>query len=718
VPLNRRHFLALSSASILAASLNPAMAESPASESLWQGRWIFYPGQLAAWRHLRRMKLATTRCTGIGYPANYRQPISVAWFRCKGSVAEETPIRWAAPIGRIRLTHGGRSGDITKRSATMRAGEEGIEVQIDFAQSLPAILVDAGPLSSGAQWEASLDGDHWIQAEVADSAYPTDPAILPDSPREIVQPISVHRIVAGADAVAESYQLTAGHELILDFAETELGCLAFTLAGSGKLTAQVGESLPEVRDPDTRYFEQIPLEAISATAEAKSWSLPERALRYVRFSATNDCEISQIRFNASMWPLTEQGSFQSSDVGLNAIWQAAVKTMRSNCHDFYLDGIRRDGLLWHDGTLVLEACERVFASAELSRQTLIGETLPAKPRLRDVGIIDAPMYCVIAFEREWMLRGEPGFSCLFRDRIEEILGFYESLQDARGFVNAAQVEPYGFFPDWSGSDGHGPDGHGTPAYGQMLLEAAFRAGSRLAAAWQDEKLSAHYLVKADQLRASIRTHFYRPATGLYINGLTKSGEVDERITPFAQAYAIAYGLAPVAEHAPLLVALDDPARTHFSLSQVVELSAYARAGHVSAAIERLKKAWLPMLRMGYNRFFEDVETSKSEADQLAMYGRKYAASLCHIWAGAAPVMLLSRGILGIEPLEPGYKRTRIAPKLAGLEWVKGSVPTPHGSIELALEGGKADLTLPAGITAETSSGEHFTGPGSFRFRVG
>jgi hypothetical protein len=72
------------------------------------------------------------------------------------------------------------------------------------------------------------------------------------------------------------------------------------------------------------------------------------------------------------------------------------------------------------------------------------------------------MYTVLGFERERLVRGDPSFSRLFRDRIEDILAFYASLQDARGFVDARRVEPYGYFPDWTATDETGPDPHGAP----------------------------------------------------------------------------------------------------------------------------------------------------------------------------------------------------------------------------------------------------------------
>ena len=117
------------------------------------------------------------------------------------------------------------------------------------------------------------------------------------------------------------------------------------------------------------------------------------------------------------------------------------------------------------------------------------------------------MYDLIGFESEYMVRGDAGFSGMFRDRIEDIVWFYESLQNEQGFVNAAHVEPYGFCPDWSATKQTGPDGHGTAAYGQMLLTAAFSAVERLANPWGDSTLKDRCKQNRNRLNSSIRSAF-------------------------------------------------------------------------------------------------------------------------------------------------------------------------------------------------------------------
>lgn len=69
-----------------------------------------------------------------------------------------------------------------------------------------------------------------------------------------------------------------------------------------------------------------------------------------------------------------------------------------------------------------------------------------------------------------------------------------------------------------------------------------------------------------------------------------------------------------------------------------------------------------------------------------------------------PVPALAEGILGIRPLEPGYRRWRVAPQPSGLEWAQGRVPTPAGGLSSRwrITGRRFTLTVdgPPGSTGE------------------
>jgi alpha-L-rhamnosidase len=74
----------------------------------------------------------------------------------------------------------------------------------------------------------------------------------------------------------------------------------------------------------------------------------------------------------------------------------------------------------------------------------------------------------------------------------------------------------------------------------------------------------------------------------------------------------------------------------------------------------------------------------------------------HGWI-ASPTYQMPSKILGVRPTSPGFGTVLIKPQTCGLSWAKGSVPTPHGKVEVAwkVEGGTftLDVTIPAGNTA-------------------
>src|SRR5215831_17292940 len=125
--MDRREFLKIGAAAAATMQLR-ALGEGDEDKG-WNAQWIWYPGQLAAYRHARRIHLAVQRCTNVGYPANFRQPLAEAWFRKRGIATEETALRWAAPVSRVRTVIGGRGFDITVRRAVLRKGESNIDVQ-------------------------------------------------------------------------------------------------------------------------------------------------------------------------------------------------------------------------------------------------------------------------------------------------------------------------------------------------------------------------------------------------------------------------------------------------------------------------------------------------------------------------------------------------------------------------------------------------------------
>ena len=57
-------------------------------------------------------------------------------------------------------------------------------------------------------------------------------------------------------------------------------------------------------------------------------------------------------------------------------------------------------------------------------------------------------------------------------------------------------------------------------------------------------------------------------------------------------------------------------------------------------------------------------------------------------------------VLGVRPLTPGFARAEVKPFFGRLARLSGSVPTPHGSIEVNLTRDGGTVVVPAGVTVQ------------------
>ena len=75
----------------------------------------------------------------------------------------------------------------------------------------------------------------------------------------------------------------------------------------------------------------------------------------------------------------------------------------------------------------------------------------------------------------------------------------------------------------------------------------------------------------------------------------------------------------------------------------------------------------------------------------------------HAW-GAAPGNIIPRKLMGIEPLEPGFKKIRICPQLGSLKEASMELPSIRGPISVSCretnDGGQLTVSIPANTVAE------------------
>lgn len=154
-------------------------------------------------------------------------------------------------------------------------------------------------------------------------------------------------------------------------------------------------------------------------------------------------------------------------------------------------------------------------------------------------------------------------------------------------------------------------------------------------------------------------------------------------------------------------------RTYEVRDPITPLSAYWLAdccslfGLQQKAWAAVSRVWGKMLEEGATTCWESVTLrhDRDFHDALTTYTAydSYRISLCHSWAGT-PVHWIVARVLGVEPLEPGYRKISFRPQpIDGIGRCVGTIPTPFGSIEAGWDRELAEsvvLRLPQGISVK------------------
>jgi hypothetical protein len=215
--------------------------------------------------------------------------------------------------------------------------------------------------------------------------------------------------------------------------------------------------------------------------------------------------------------------------------------------------------------------------------------------------------------------------------------------------------------------------------------------ARIAEALEKKADAASYRQAAERVRRMINEKLFNPETGLYLDG-----EGSTHSSLHANMFPLAFGLVPPERREKVAAFLKSKGMACSVYAAQYLMEALYEAGEAEYARKLMvapgDRSWAHML---------DTGTTIT----LEAWDNKYKPNQDwnHAW-GAAPANLIPRCLMGIEPLEPGFRRVRIRPQLGGLSRAAITLPTIRGSIRLNCTGSAerfvADLELPANTRAD------------------
>jgi alpha-L-rhamnosidase len=429
-------------------------------------------------------------------------------------------------------------------------------------------------------------------------------------------------------------------------------------------------------------------------------SLPDGAsqmmpFRYVEVEGAPDA-FSADRIRRISWtvPFDDGASdFRSSSPELDAVWELCKHSIKvTTAFGLYIDGDRErkpyeaDVLINQLGHYCLDAR---YDTARLTHEyLLVKPTWPTEWRLQSV---------ILAWH-DFLWSGDDA----------SLRRHYATLK-GRAMIGRRTRD--GLFEGWNGGEiidivdwpAVERDGYDMkPAVKTVVTAFHYRALVLL------EKIAGHLGKPADArefaalaaaTREAVNGRLWDEARGCYADGLDpKSGARSAHASAHANFFPLALGLVPEDRIARVAAFLKPKGMACSVYGSQFLLDALYDAGEAEHA--------LALLVSDGQRSWRNMSEKVGSTVTLEAWDPALKPNLDwnHAW-GAAPANLIPRQLMGVEPVEPGFKRFRVRPQTASLDHARLKLPTPKGAILLEIRGKEAAgwearLRVPAGSAAE------------------
>ena len=685
-------------------SLDPNVTiVSRQSQEEWNSRYMWYPGQLAAFYQQQCARTSKERCVNVGYPGKFFAKNNHAWFRKEVRLKKESSLCWEGPSDIVLYINGVKQS-VSGKQAILPAGRSSLLFEVTTDDSLPCIILKGAGLENPDEWQVSMDKEHWTIPESA--VVYNKPSVLPDASQDMTARIKPLQILPMRNAEMQGkdgVSIGKNGYVLIDFFHLEMGALTFQAKGKGTITVRVGETPEEALERDDKKLEQYPLAPITLSEEDSTITLPERALRYVSLECDKGAEITSLRFDALLWPVEHQMQFETDDDYVNNLFKMSSATLHTCMHRFYLDGVKRDFLPWSMDALVSTlAGDYLFGDQQVSKNGISIALMPLDPQKSDIGIPDYPLHALFGLKQNYLRFGDLTTSLQYKDRIIQLLDFYASIVDENGFVHGNYGDrQFGYTPGWSTYNG--PARKGAAAYAQIMLYYNYVTGAYFADLWKESALADRYRKLARNLKKKIFEHFWDDDRKVFINGtMNDNVTVDKRISHHAQYWGILADIFPEEHYDNLFENVLPNLPNYYevvSYEKGYEFLAYAKAGRIKELWDHIYGVFGDWMDQGHTRFPENFMMNASRARQLIFYNRPYGLSLCHGANGVPVVVGALNGLIGFSQSSMKTNEYTIRPELLHLKWIHSRIPVKEGYITMKLNAeGESIIDIPEGCT--------------------
>ena len=448
----------------------------------------------------------------------------------------------------------------------------------------------------------------------------------------------------------------------------------------------------------TEYIVEIPRFVSNyPNSQVLADHMPEvTAFRFAEIEGwEGDLQPDEVRQLALLYHFDDEAShFYSSDDNLNQIWELCKHTLKATPFmGVYIDGGARERMPYEADAYVQQishySVDREFAIQRYTTNFLIFN--PSWPT-------EWHLHIVLMAWADYMATGNSEFLEKYYDELKKKTLLALAREDGlistrtglvtKDFLESIHYQGDSFrdIVDWpQGTPANETElrsGHGSVSlagetdryifsdintvvnafhYRNLVLMA------KIAGVLDKTEDELFFNERSELVRDSMNDKLLDEETGLY-----RDGEGVDHHAFHASMFPVAFGIAPEDKYPQLRDFLISKGMASSPYGAPYLFDALYELGAEDYAFELLTsetdRSWMNMIRFG--------TTITSEAWDL-----KYKQNMTwnHAW-GASPAYIITRGLFGIEPLEPAYRTVLIKPQPGALQSAEIKSPTIRGAI--------------------------------------
>ena len=410
--------------------------------------------------------------------------------------------------------------------------------------------------------------------------------------------------------------------------------------------------------------------------EALGWMNGE----HVTYKIPKGVAIIALKYRETGYNSEFSGDFRCDDEFMNTLWQKSLRTLYVTMRDNFMDCPDRErAQWWGDAT-----SEMIMTMYSMDTNSYLLYQKGVDAMLKHVGD-DNVLQTVVPISGDYFelpvqqLGGIVGF-----------LTYYEYTGD-KAFLERVYPYALNYLKLWEMGENnlvkHREGSWDWPDWGKKADMTAIENAWVYYALSSVEEM-ANVLKKGEDLPfiTSRKSAIYEGYKALWTEGGYKSKDVkkpDDR----ANALAVLSGLANEKQYDTILNVLTTTKNASPYMEYYV-LEALCKMGKYQEATARIKERYEDMVEEDYSTLWE--------------FWNSWQGTMNHAWSGG-PLVIMSKHLAGITPLEAGYELVEIKPQYDLFGALNCTVPSVKGLITLKYENQYGnqmiDLTLPSGTTA-------------------